>query len=66
MEAVGAVTYLMAGSDVLIMRHPEAIRMVKAFIDLVATAERPRTWPPLPSSWTMWISTMPPLHRNRI
>ncbi len=34
MEAVGAVTYLMAGSDVLIMRHPEAIRMVKAFIDL--------------------------------
>jgi acetyl-CoA decarbonylase/synthase, CODH/ACS complex subunit delta len=24
MEAVGAVTYLLAGSDVLIMRHPEA------------------------------------------
>jgi len=35
MEAVGAVAYLMAGSDVLIMRHPEAIRMVKAYIDLV-------------------------------
>jgi acetyl-CoA decarbonylase/synthase complex subunit delta len=34
MEAVGAVTYLMAGSDILIMRHPEAIRMVKAFIDV--------------------------------
>ncbi len=34
MEAVGAVTYLMAGSDILIMRHPEAIRLVKAFIDL--------------------------------
>jgi acetyl-CoA decarbonylase/synthase complex subunit delta len=34
MEAVGAVTYLMAGSDVLIMRHPEAIRLTKAFIDL--------------------------------
>jgi len=34
MEAVGAVTYLMGGSDILIMRHPEAIRMVKAFIDL--------------------------------
>ncbi len=33
MEAVGAVTYLMAGSDILIMRHPEAIRLVKAFID---------------------------------
>ncbi len=36
MEAVGATTYLMAGSDILIMRHPEAIRMVKAFIDLLA------------------------------
>jgi acetyl-CoA decarbonylase/synthase complex subunit delta len=34
MEAVGAVTYLMAGSDILIMRHPEAVRMVRAFIDL--------------------------------
>ena len=34
MEAVGAVTYLMAGSDILIMRHPEAVKMVKAFIDL--------------------------------
>ena len=34
MEAVAAVAYLMAGSDILIMRHPEAIRMVKAFIDL--------------------------------
>ena len=36
MEAVGAVSYLMAGSNVLIMRHPESIRMVKAFIDLVS------------------------------
>ncbi len=36
MEAVGAVTYLMAGSDILIMRHPEAVRMVKSFIDLMA------------------------------
>ena len=35
MEAVGAVSYLMAGSDILIMRHPEAIRMVKGFIDMV-------------------------------
>ena len=34
MEAVGAVTYLMAGSDILIMRHPEAIRLVNAFIDV--------------------------------
>ncbi len=36
MEAVGAVSYLMAGSNILIMRHPESIRMVKAFIDLVS------------------------------
>jgi len=35
MEAVGAVAYLMAGSDVLIMRHPESIRLVKSYIDLV-------------------------------
>ena len=35
MEAVGAVTYLMAGSDILIMRHPEAIKLVKVFIDLL-------------------------------
>jgi len=35
MEAIGAVTYLMAGSDILIMRHPEAIRMAKSYIDLV-------------------------------
>jgi len=34
MEAVSAVTYLMSGSNVLIMRHPEAVRMTKAFIDL--------------------------------
>lgn len=36
MEAVGAVSYLVAGSDLLIMRHPEAIRLVRAFIDLVS------------------------------
>jgi acetyl-CoA decarbonylase/synthase, CODH/ACS complex subunit delta len=36
MEAVGAVAYLLAGSDVLIMRHPEAIRLVKAYINLLA------------------------------
>ncbi len=35
MEAIGAVTYLMAGSDILIMRHPESIRMAKAYIDLL-------------------------------
>lgn len=35
MEAVGAITYLMAGSDILIMRHPESIRMVKSYIELL-------------------------------
>jgi acetyl-CoA decarbonylase/synthase complex subunit delta len=35
MEAVGAVCYLLSGSNVLIMRHPEAIRMTKAYIDLM-------------------------------
>ncbi|MEE4355909.1 MAG: acetyl-CoA decarbonylase/synthase complex subunit delta [Desulfococcaceae bacterium] len=34
MEAVGAVTYLTAGADILMMRHPEAVRMVRAFIDM--------------------------------
>jgi len=36
MEAVGAVAYLMSGSNVLMMRHPEAIRLVKAYIDLIS------------------------------
>ncbi|MFZ0243613.1 MAG: acetyl-CoA decarbonylase/synthase complex subunit delta, partial [Desulfobacterales bacterium] len=36
MEATAAVSYLTAGSNILIMRHPEAIRMVKAYIDLMA------------------------------
>lgn len=35
MEAVSAVIYLLSGANVLIMRHPEAIRLTKAFIDLV-------------------------------
>ncbi|HKK91175.1 MAG TPA: acetyl-CoA decarbonylase/synthase complex subunit delta [Desulfobacteraceae bacterium] len=35
MEAVGAITYLMAGSNVLIMRHPEAIKLTKCFIDCI-------------------------------
>ena len=36
MEAVGAVNYLLAGSNVLIMRHPEAVRLARAFIDMLA------------------------------
>jgi acetyl-CoA decarbonylase/synthase complex subunit delta len=35
MEAVAAVTFLMAGSDVVILRHPETVRMTRAFIDLM-------------------------------
>ncbi|MFN2355103.1 MAG: acetyl-CoA decarbonylase/synthase complex subunit delta [Desulfopila sp.] len=33
MEAVAAVTYLMSGSNILLMRHPESIRMTRQFID---------------------------------
>ncbi len=32
MEAVGAATYLLSGSNILIMRHPEAIRLAKDYI----------------------------------
>ena len=35
MESVGAVAYLMSGSNILIMRHPEAVRLVKSFIELI-------------------------------
>ena len=35
MEAVGAVSYLLSGTNILIMRHPEAIRLAKAYIDLM-------------------------------
>jgi len=35
MEAVGAVSYLLSGSSILIMRHPESIKLAKSFIDLL-------------------------------
>jgi acetyl-CoA decarbonylase/synthase complex subunit delta len=35
MEAVAAVSYLASGADVLIMRHPESIRLTKEYIELV-------------------------------
>ncbi|MFZ0450710.1 MAG: acetyl-CoA decarbonylase/synthase complex subunit delta, partial [Desulfatiglandaceae bacterium] len=35
MEVVGAVCYLMAGSDVLVLRHPESARMIRTYIDLM-------------------------------
>ncbi len=36
MEAIGAVSYLMSGTSILIMRHPEAIRLVKDYIRILA------------------------------
>lgn len=36
MEAIGAATYLLSGSNLLIMRHPEAIRMTKEFINAMS------------------------------
>jgi acetyl-CoA decarbonylase/synthase complex subunit delta len=35
MEAVASVCYLLAGSDVVIVRHPESARMIRFFIDLM-------------------------------
>ena len=32
MEAVGATAYLLAGSDILILRHPETVKLVKRFM----------------------------------
>jgi acetyl-CoA decarbonylase/synthase, CODH/ACS complex subunit delta len=39
MEAVAAVSYLLAGSDLLILRHPETARLVRKFIDLLITGD---------------------------
>ena len=33
METVAAVCYLLGGSDVVILRHPESVRLVRAFIE---------------------------------
>lgn len=35
METVAAVSYLLAGADVVILRHPESVRLTRAFIDLI-------------------------------
>lgn len=35
MEVVSAVSFLLAGSDVLILRHPETVRLVRAYINLM-------------------------------
>ena len=36
MEAVAAVSYLLAGGDVLFLRHPESVKLVKNFIGLMS------------------------------
>jgi acetyl-CoA decarbonylase/synthase complex subunit delta len=35
MEVVAAVSYLMAGSDVAILRHPESVRLIRSFTGLM-------------------------------
>lgn len=37
METVAAACYLLAGSDVVILRHPESVRLTRSFIDLMIT-----------------------------
>lgn len=37
MEAVSAVCYLMAGSNVVILRHPETVRLVRSYIRLMVS-----------------------------
>lgn len=43
METVTAVSFLMAGSDILILRHPETVRLVKKFMErmMAKRAEAP-------------------------
>ena len=35
MESTAAVAYLMSGADILILRHPETVRLIRSFIDLL-------------------------------
>jgi acetyl-CoA decarbonylase/synthase complex subunit delta len=35
METVSAVCYLLAGADIVILRHPESVRLARLFIDLL-------------------------------
>ncbi|MFA4909705.1 MAG: acetyl-CoA decarbonylase/synthase complex subunit delta [Desulfobacteria bacterium] len=39
LECVGAVSYLMAGSDILVLRHPESVKRVKEFMSLMMTGD---------------------------
>jgi len=35
MEIVAAVCYLLAGADVVVLRHPESVRVIRSYIDLM-------------------------------
>jgi acetyl-CoA decarbonylase/synthase complex subunit delta len=35
MEVVSAVCYLLAGADIIILRHPESVRLTRSFIELM-------------------------------
>jgi acetyl-CoA decarbonylase/synthase complex subunit delta len=35
METVAAVCYLLSGSNVVILRHPESVRLIRSFIDMM-------------------------------
>ncbi len=35
MEAVASVCYLLAGSDIVVLRHPESVRIIRSFIDVM-------------------------------
>jgi acetyl-CoA decarbonylase/synthase complex subunit delta len=35
METIAATTYLMAGSNIMILRHPETVRLVRQYIELL-------------------------------
>ena len=39
MEAVAAVSYLLAGSDILILRHPDTVKLVKKLMDQMITGD---------------------------
>ncbi len=41
MEATAAVAYLMAGSDILLIRHPETVKLIHGFIDAIMAERAP-------------------------
>ncbi len=47
METTAAVAYLMAGSDILILRHPESVRLVKSYIGLILSGGDARQIAPI-------------------